>query len=121
MTDPDVAKARMAQNQVRFREANERIEAGASTLDVDRATPFMCERADRTCVELVRLTFDQYEDIRQDRTRFFTVPGHEQTAVEAAAAVVVERTPGYVLVDKIGIAGRIAAADTADAAASSDV
>jgi hypothetical protein len=45
--------------------------------------------------------------VRSRPQRFFNVPGHETTSVEAGAGVVVERTPGYVLVDKIGVAGEI--------------
>jgi hypothetical protein len=70
--------------------------------------PFICECSDPTCMEIVRLDFDEYEDVRQHPRRFFTVPGHAEAAVQAGAAIVAKRLPGYTLVDKINLAGEIA-------------
>jgi hypothetical protein len=56
------------------------------------------------------MTFEAYEDVRANPVRFFTVPGHQDIAQTAGAALVVEECNGYVLVDKIGVAGEVARA-----------
>ena len=106
---------RIAQNQTTFRAANERIGAAAGVYDVATPVPFICECADPTCTEVVRLELDQYEEIRSDSRRFLNVPGH-QTAAQGVSVVVEERT-GYVIVEKMGHAGEVAEAlDDRDAA-----
>jgi hypothetical protein len=106
---PDLTEERVAENQATFREANERIEAAADDMGLFEPVPFICECAARDCTEIVRLTLAEYEDVRAKPRRFFNVPGHEALSVEAGAGVVVESTPRYVLVDKVGVAGEIAA------------
>ena len=54
------------------------------------------------------MTLDQYEDARANPVRFFTIPGHQDIAEAAGAAQVVAEHDGYVLVDKIGVAGEVA-------------
>lgn len=56
----------------------------------------------------MRLTLDEYEDVRANPVRFFTTPGHEDSSEAAGAAHVVEERDGYVVVDKIGVAGDVA-------------
>jgi hypothetical protein len=46
------------------------------------------------------MTLDQYEDVRVNPVRFFTIPGHQDIAEAAGAARVVEEQNGYVVVDK---------------------
>ncbi|MDP9491311.1 MAG: hypothetical protein M3P42_03790 [Actinomycetota bacterium] len=99
---------RIALNQATFREANERINAAAGVYAVDIPVPFICECADPTCAEVVRLALSQYEEIRADSRHFLNVPGH-QAAAQGAAAVVAERE-GYVIAEKVGHAGEIAEA-----------
>ena len=53
------------------------------------------------------MTFPEYEAVRADPHRFVLVPGHEVAGVE----VVIERKPDYVVVEKLGEAGRAAARD----------
>ncbi len=100
--------ARMGQNQVTFRKANERIEATADAMALVGQVPFICECSDSECTEIVRLDLPQYEEVRQHPRRFFVAPGHQHAAVEAGAAVVVAERPELVVVDKVGIAGEIA-------------
>lgn len=97
---------RIALNQATFREANERINAAAGVYDVDIPVPFICECADPTCAEIVRLALSEYEEVRADPRHFLNVPGH-QAAAQGAAVVVAERD-GYVIAEKIGHAGEIA-------------
>ena len=102
--------ARIGENQSRFRDANERIEAAADSMHLVDPVPFLCECPRPDCTQLVRLSLDEYEEIRQQPTHFFTTPGHQDIAVESGAGVVVaEREGRYVRVEKIGVAGQIAA------------
>ena len=111
METEDLTQERIAINQSRFREANERIELAADRMGLMGPIPFICECADRSCVEIVRITLEDYEEIRHDARLFLCAPGHQALAVEAGAAVVVGERPGYVLVEKQGVAGEVAAAD----------
>jgi hypothetical protein len=99
---------RIARNQATFRAANERIRAAAGVYDVRTPVPFICECADPTCSEVVRLELDQYEEIRSDSRRFLNVPGH-QTAAQGVSVVVEERKD-YVIVENMGHAGEVAEA-----------
>jgi hypothetical protein len=108
MAATDLTQERIAKNQVSFREANERIEATAYRVELRERVPFICECSDPSCMELVRLDLDEYENVRQNPRRFCTVPGHATAAVAAGAAVIVGELNGYTLVDKIGVAGEIA-------------
>jgi hypothetical protein len=104
----DLTEERIAINQSRFREANERIELAADRMGLAGPIPFICECAQASCVEIVRLSMESYEEVRHDPRLFFTAPGHEQIAVDAGAGVVVGNGDGYVLVEKIGVAGQVA-------------
>jgi hypothetical protein len=106
--DHELTLVRIAENQSAFRTANERIETGAERLGMFGAVPFICECPRRRCTEIARMTLDEYEDVRANPVRFFTIPGHQHLAAEAGAARIVEEHPRYVLVDKIGIAGEVA-------------
>jgi hypothetical protein len=99
---------RIAENQSAFRAANEAIEAGAERAAIFGPIPFICECPRRRCAEIVRMTLDQYEDVRANPVRFFTIPGHQDIADAAGAARVVEERDGYVVVDKVGLAAEVA-------------
>ena len=96
---------RVAHNESIFRSINERIEAGASPRPVEEAVVFLCECARLRCSDMVELTLPEYEAVRADPHRFLLVPGHELPDVE----VVVDTRPGYLVVEKVGEAGRAAA------------
>jgi hypothetical protein len=102
----DISAERVALNDATFRNANEGIEEKAESLDVDPA-PFLCECADETCTQIIRLTLQEYKEIRAEPTHFLNVPGHQVTA-GPHARVVAERE-GYVIVQKVGVAGDIVA------------
>jgi len=95
---------RMARNNTTFRDANEHISAAAGVYGIDSPVPFICECADARCSEIVRLTLEEYEEIRAHSRHLFHVPGHENAA---GAAQVVARRDGYVIVEKLGRAGEI--------------
>lgn len=101
----------IAEAQVRFRAENEAIQASADTLAMLGPIPFVCECPDPACTEIVRMTFDAYEAIRQDRRRFFSISGHEQASVAAGAERVVAVAGDLTIVDKIGLAGDLAAGE----------
>jgi hypothetical protein len=104
----DLTQIRMAENQSRFREANEQIEATADRIGISGEVPFICECSDQRCTEIVRLSLECYEEVRSHPRRFFNAPRHEMPSVGAGAAVVVGERSGYVVVEKIDIAGDIA-------------
>jgi hypothetical protein len=116
MQSSELTHERIALNQSTFRDANERIDLTAESMGLDGVVPFICECADVSCTEIVPLRLDVYKAMRRHARRFFNTPGHEQLSVQAGAAVVVEKTPDYVVLDKVGEAGRIAE-ETANAAA----
>lgn len=99
---------RVARNDATFRDANERINAIATSFEHDEheLLPFLCECADMTCTEVVQLTEDEYEAVRADPTHFINVEGH---AVNGRGwARVVQAYDRYTVVEKIGEAGAIA-------------
>lgn len=102
----EISAERVALNDATFRNANEMIEERAESLDFEPA-PFLCECADETCTQIIRLTLQEYEEIRSEPTHFVNVPGHQVTA-GPHARVVTERE-GYVIVEKVGVAGEIVA------------
>lgn len=93
---------RLARNELMFRAINERIRDLARRFGVAvEPVSFICECADETCVEKVSLTLEQYDEMRALPARFVVVPGHEATPLVER---VVFRSPGFVLVRKVGIA-----------------
>jgi hypothetical protein len=106
----DLTAVRIAENQSRFREANEQIEAAADRMHLSGPIPFLCECPRPECTELTRLSIEEYEDVRQFPRYFFTAPGHQDVAVEAGVGSVVAQEDAYVIVEKIGVAGDVAGA-----------
>lgn len=96
-----ITEERIARNNATFRDANEHISAAAGAYGMDAPVPFICECGDARCSEILRLTLEQYGEVRADSRHFLNVPGH-QTAEE----IVAERD-GYVVVEKVGRAGDI--------------
>ena len=102
-------KQEIGETQVEFRNANEKIQASADGFAIHGSIPFVCECPDRDCLELVRLSFDEYEAIRQHPTRFFNITGHERSSVETGAERIVAVADELTVVEKIGVAGEVAA------------
>ena len=99
---------RRAQNEALFREVNERVEEISSRLsgfeDEGSLTGFVCECSREDCAALVEITYAQYEAVRSDPRRFLILPGHEDLEVDR----VVERHPGFLVVEKFGEASEVA-------------
>ena len=106
MLPDELTQERIARNDARFREANESIEAIAEALPADvRDIPFLCECADMSCTEILRVSIEEYEEIRSDSRLFLNAPGHHVAA--NGAAKVVEEREEYEVVRKIGHAGEV--------------
>lgn len=96
---------RVGINEGIFREVNERIAELGEQFELAESE-FVCECADPTCSERVRLSTAAYEAVRADPVRFFVVPGHERIGIDR----VVEAHDHYLVVEKVGEAGAIAEA-----------
>ena len=106
----DEMKRRIAENEVRFRAANERIEDAGKRLGVDDSTlPFVCECGRPGCVVVIRASVRQYENVRAEPRQFLCASGHQITT-DGIARVVKEEI-GFVVVEKLGVAGDVAAAN----------
>ena len=97
---------RVGRNDAIFRAANEGISDRAEAEDLTEEIPFLCECAEESCTEVVRLSADEYEHVRQDATDFLNAPGHEVAA--GPHAEVIERHHRYVIVRKLGVAAEVA-------------
>lgn len=100
----DESTERLAQNEMIFRELNERLEAGHWPGDETTVVAFRCECAHLGCNRLLELTPADYERVRANPRRFVVITGHERPEVET----VVERIGDYLVVEKRGDSGEIA-------------
>lgn len=79
----DERSRRIAANESRFREINERLRDDLRALPEDDApVDFVCECGHVDCAEPVPLTVREYEAVRSTSLDFFIVPGHEAPDVE---------------------------------------
>jgi hypothetical protein len=97
---------RIASNESVFREINEGIERGQWPGDEGALVGFRCECAQLGCTRVVELSVCDYERIRANSRRFVVAVGHEAPEVES----VVERYPGFLVVEKRDEAGERAEA-----------
>jgi hypothetical protein len=93
----DEVQKRLASNEAVFREINEGIERGQWPGEEDAPISFRCECARLGCSDLLELSVREYERVRSNPRHFMILPGHEHPEVES----VVERRPGYLVVEKI--------------------
>lgn len=96
-----------ARRQTIFREVNENI----ARLAIARAQAgyalVICECSVSGCADSLEITPAEYEDVRRVPTRFVVVPGHQMPAIER----VVDGNSRFLVVEKLGHAAEIAAAD----------
>jgi hypothetical protein len=94
-----------------FRDANEIIRGQAGKLEFRAAdrVPFLCECADPSCTDVIRLTLEDYEAVRASSHTFAIVPGHEaaesETVVDVGSdddgvAVVAKKPPGHEITEQ---------------------
>jgi hypothetical protein len=76
---------KVARTEAIFREVNERIAETAQRLDAAE-TAFVCECSDPNCTHRVRLSLDEYEEVRNDAASFLILNGHADERVEAVTA-----------------------------------
>jgi hypothetical protein len=95
---------RAARNEALFREVNEQMRSlsGRPGLGADEML-FICECADEHCAERVAVPVGVYEAVRSNPRRFHIVPGHDNDFER-----VVDQADGYAIVEKEGVAGRVA-------------
>lgn len=96
-------RRKVARNEALLREVNERIEEVARGHD---RLEFLCECFADDCTEPVALSLADYEAVRRTSTRFVVLHGH--TASPDVERVIAE-TDGYLVVEKLGEAGGVAA------------
>jgi hypothetical protein len=96
---------RLAKNESFFRQVNERIKDVADSFEDAQTYEFLCECSDPGCTERLELKHEEYEWIRANPTRFVLARGHAAPEIEQ----VVERDQEHMVVEKRGIAARIAA------------
>lgn len=100
----NLPEERAARNEALFREVNEQVRRLADDSDPNQGVnEFVCECGRDSCTERVRAPLASYEAVRAHPRRFLLLPGHETDHEH-----VVERHPGYVIVEKDGDAGRVA-------------
>jgi hypothetical protein len=89
---------RVGQNELLLREINERLrELGEGFSLVSDEAEFVCECANSSCTERIRMSLQTYEQIRAEATRFFVIKGHEEPDYER----VVEDRDRYLVVEKL--------------------
>ena len=105
MDQQDLRARRSAENQVRFREVNERIAELSGALEPSMPTVgWTCECSRLDCAEHVEMAITQYEAVRAEPRLFLVAPGHDEPGVER----VVSRAEGYWIVVKVGAGAEVA-------------
>jgi hypothetical protein len=95
----DLTAERIKRNNAVFREANERIHEAVQHFEHEVSRiPFLCECPVEDCVELVRLSDEEYRAIRAGPRHYVTAAGHE--SAEKPVGRVVAHNDGYVIVEK---------------------
>ena len=100
------SQERLARNEAFFRQVNERIKDVAEGFHSSGGVyEFVCECSDPSCTERIELALADYEWVRANATRFVLACGHAAPEIEH----VVEREGDHVIVEKRGVAARVAA------------
>jgi hypothetical protein len=95
-----------ARRQALFRGVNEQLRGLNEAFEsVTRDSEFICECANTSCMEHVTMTVAEYDAVRRFPTRFLVLPTHVLPEVERIAA----EHDLYVVVEKVGAAGKAAA------------
>lgn len=96
-----------ARHQVVFREVNERIAELTGLVNETGFNLLICECSNPACAESLQITPEEYEAVRASPARFVVIDGHQLPEVER----VVEGNDRYIVVEKVGEAAQIAAAE----------
>lgn len=95
---------RIGRNEARFRDVNERIEAGRDRGQEQERIGFVCECGRPDCTRLIELSPSEFERVRRRSDRFVVAEGH----VFPEAERVVERNERYWVVEKLDEAAEAA-------------
>lgn len=88
---------RLGLNEAIFREVNERLEQLAtSTVGVADLLDLVCECANSTCTERIRVEWEDYEAARANGATFLVAEGHVIPEIER----VLQKRAGYDLIEK---------------------
>jgi len=97
--------ARKGSNESEFRELNERLEdQAARRAGEDGSFEIVCECDDEECTARIRISFAEYEAVRESPSAFIVLTGHADLTCER----IVSNLPGYDVVEKFGQAGLVA-------------
>ena len=88
----EVTRKRLEHNEAVFRTVNEEIDEGSN----GGTREYVCECADATCTETIRLSHDEYRTVRANPDTYLLIPGHEIPGLED----VVRREPDHFVVQK---------------------
>lgn len=93
----DARAERIAENEARFRDINERLRGDLEGLTGDsEALRFVCECGNARCRDALAIPVGEYQAVRAHPLHFAVAPGHEIPDVET----VIERRDGYFVVEK---------------------
>jgi hypothetical protein len=95
---------RAARNEALFREVNENIAGLEERFRSGEEPAFVCECTNAECAERLAVDPATYHRVREQSRLFLVRPGHEDPRIER----VVERHPGFLIVEKTGPASAIA-------------
>jgi hypothetical protein len=99
-------EAKRAANEATFREVNERIREVVDRPEVILpVVPFVCECSDPACRRLLNVPLPVYTDVRRSPRRFIHASDHVD---DGTSGTVVASMDGYAVVEKSGVAARIA-------------
>jgi hypothetical protein len=108
MSDQTERARRAAENQALFRSVNDRVaELNKTFEDFTPYGSWTCECANVRCIERIDMTLAEYEALRSHPRRFAVATDDGHVVPEAER--VVERTERYWVVEKVGVAGAVAA------------
>jgi hypothetical protein len=107
MSTQDQRERRTGENQAMFRDVNERIRAAKEgrTAWVG-ISQWMCECADEDCTERIRMSLDEYEELRANATHFAVAP--DKSHVVPDGERIVEKHDCFWVVEKVGEAAEAA-------------
>lgn len=108
--DVEAGRVRAARNQALFRAINDELRARGGSSGNTEAVTIACECADAECVGTLEIDFERYEQVRRNAEHFIVLRGHVYPGVER----VVAGDGGFVIVEKIAEAARVAAASHGD-------
>ena len=93
----DERERRVGENEVLFRDVNERIADINRTFEVgDESFEVVCECGDANCTARLTVAIADYAGVRSDPRRFLILPRHDDPSVEH----VVEETERFAVVQK---------------------